>query len=189
MPILPLRYYGDPVLREKATCYEAVGDEVRRLAEDMAATMYAARGIGLAGNQIGIARRILVIDVSDDSPRARGESREPAANHNAEVYLNAEIVDSSVEDGDYNEGCLSIPGVEGNVWRPSRVRVTWMDLDGNKHDDWFDGMRARVLQHEIDHLDGVLFVDHLSMNDRKAIAGALNRLKQETQERLESESA
>ncbi len=187
--VLPLRYYGDPILREKAAPYETVDDGVRRLADDMVDTMYAAQGIGLAGNQIGVARRILVIDVSEDSLRKRREERDPGEESTAEVYLNAEVVESSVEDGDYNEGCLSIPGVDGDVWRPNRVRVKWTDLDGNAHDEWFDEMRARVLQHEIDHLDGVLFVDHLSIDARKNIAGALNRLKRETQERLDSESA
>lgn len=184
MSVLPIRFYGDPVLREKATPYALpVTEEVRRLAADMGETMYAARGVGLAGNQVGVAKRILVIDVSDEYAEKKSGKRGAPANPQLEVYLNAEIVESAVEDDDYNEGCLSMPGIEGNVWRPLRIRVKWDDLDGKAHDEWIDDFRARVLQHEIDHLNGVLFIDHLPPAQRASLAGKLNRLKQEASER------
>lgn len=181
MSVLPIRYYGDPVLREKAAPVAAVDDELRRLAADMGETMYAASGIGLAANQVGVARRVLVLDVSDHyAGSKKGGKRSAPEEPHLEVYFNAEIVESSVEDGDYSEGCLSMPGLEGDVWRPLRIRVKWMDLDGKPHDAWIDGLRARVMQHEIDHLDGILFIDHLPTAERASLAGRLNRLKQET---------
>lgn len=182
---LEIRMYGDAVLHEKARPIERVTDEVRRFVDDMAETMYAANGLGLAANQVGDLRRVLVIDVTDaDEPREQ-RRKTTEREHNLEAYLNAEILESSTEDGSYSEGCLSIPGIEGDVYRPLRIRMRWMDLDGNAHDEWLDGMRARVLQHEVDHLDGVLFVDRLGAVKRRLLAGKLNRLKQETKKRLE----
>jgi peptide deformylase len=115
-----------------------------------------------------------VTQAEEKGKRAASQERQ------LEVFLNAEIVSPGEEDGPYNEGCLSIPGVEGDVYRPLRIRVKWMDLEGNAHEEDVDGLRARVLQHEIDHLDGVLFVDHLGMIKRKLLAGRLNALRRET---------
>jgi len=181
MAELPIRYYGDPVLREKAQPITQVTDNLRQLAQDMGDTMHAANGIGLAANQVGDLRRIIVVDVTDAGERARGTKRPPRTNQNVEVYLNPEILAASDEDAEYNEGCLSIPGIEGDVWRPVRLRLRWMDMDGSANEADFDGLRARVLQHEIDHLDGVLFIDRMSELARRSIAGRLNKLRQDQQ--------
>lgn len=189
MAILEIRKYGDPVLRETAKPIEEVTDELRRLAEDMGETMYSAAGIGLAANQVGDLRRILVIDVrqSDDAdtPRARKAKRSGDRPRHLEVYLNPEILESSELDGPYTEGCLSIPEVEGEVYRPLSIKLRWMDLDGEIHEEEVDEIRARVLQHEIDHLNGVLFVDHLGTVKRKLLAGKLNRIKKATMAMME----
>jgi peptide deformylase len=181
MTLLPIRKYGDPILRQKARPIAAITAELRQLAADMGETMYAANGIGLAANQIGRLERILVLDVvqTDDGPgKPRGRQR--TSERQLEVYLNPEILDTGIEDDTYSEGCLSIPGLEGDVYRPLRLTLRWMDLDGATHEASFDGMRARVLQHEIDHLDGILFIDRLPEARRASLAGALNRLKKET---------
>ncbi|MBX3730183.1 MAG: peptide deformylase [Candidatus Sumerlaeia bacterium] len=181
MTLLPIRKYGDPILREKAQPVAVVTDELRQLAVDMGETMYAANGIGLAANQIGRLERILVLDVvqTDDGP-GKPRKRQRTNERQLEVYLNPEIVDSGIEDDSYSEGCLSIPGLEGDVFRPLRITLRWMDLEGANHQADFDGMRARVLQHEIDHLDGILFIDRLPEARRASLAGALNRMKKET---------
>ncbi|MDK2972333.1 MAG: peptide deformylase [Candidatus Sumerlaeota bacterium] len=181
MALLPIRIYGDSILRETARPISQVTEELRTLAADMGETMYAANGVGLAANQIGRLDRILVLDVeqTDDAPGKR-RKRGRTGQRLLEVYLNPEILSSSIEDESYNEGCLSIPGIEGDVYRPLTIRLRWMDLEGKLHEDEAEGMRARVLQHEIDHLNGVLFIDHLPEAKRLALAGRLNRLKKET---------
>lgn len=179
MPILPLKLYGEPILREKARRIESVTDDLRRLVADMGETMYAARGIGLAANQVGSPAAVLVYDTaqltggkSKDGRRQRDESL-----RKLEVLLNPEIVDSSADDEEGDEGCLSIPGLEAPVYRSKRIRVRYRDLDWIEHDIWFEGMTARVLQHEIDHLNGVLFVDRLPAGRRASLAAHLARIR------------
>lgn len=190
MGILEIRKYGDPVLRETARPVEEVTEDLRQQALDMGETMYAAAGIGLAANQIGDLRRILVIDVlqSEDAetPQARKAKRSACRPRHLEIFINPELLESSELDEPYTEGCLSIPGVEGEVYRPRAIRLRWMDPEGQTHEAEFDGLRARVLQHEIDHLNGVLFIDHLGLMKRKMLAGKLNRIKKETVEALEA---
>ncbi|MDX2175861.1 MAG: peptide deformylase [Candidatus Sumerlaeia bacterium] len=178
MAILPIKLYGDPVLRERALPVSVIDDDLRRLAADMGETMYAAAGIGLAANQIGELRRILVIDVDQMTTGADGKRgpRDPQARR-LQVFLNAEITAASDDDGDYDEGCLSIPDVESTVYRPNSVRVRYRTLEGEDREGWFSGMTARVLQHEIDHLDGVLFVDRIAAEARSALAGKLARIR------------
>lgn len=178
MPPLPIRLYGDPVLREKAQPITEITDELRHFAAAMIETMYEAGGVGLAANQVGDRRRILVLDVSERGEKGSAKRRRIPPAPEPEVYINPEVLESSVEDDDYSEGCLSIPGVEADVFRPRRLRLRWTDLEGQQHEQEIDGMRARVLQHEIDHLDGVLFIDHLPENRRKSLAGALARIRQ-----------
>lgn len=142
---------GDPRLEERAVPVERVDEEVRALVADLLETMRAERGIGLAATQIGEMRRVIVIDPRPVEPEG---SREMA-------LINPEIV---AYDGScvYEEGCLSVPGTYADVRRPERVRVRWLDPDGTERSEEFRGMMARVVQHEIDHLEGVLFVQRLS---------------------------
>ncbi len=182
MPALPLRFYGDPVLRVKAQPAGPVDDALRALAGDMAETMYANDGIGLAANQVGVTRRIVVVDASDEyaGSKRNGKRTRPEDPH-YEVMLDPELLEASDEDDEYSEGCLSIPGVEGEVFRSVRVRARWRDLEGTVHEEELEGLRARVFQHEIDHIDGILFVDRMADATRSRLAGKLNQLRQKTE--------
>ncbi|MYB06531.1 MAG: peptide deformylase [Gemmatimonadetes bacterium] len=151
MALLDIEVLGARILREEAAPVEAVDDDVRRLARDMFDTMYHAEGIGLAGPQVGVSRRILVVDVKNDD-----ESR------HVHALVNPVVVEVSREQDKASEGCLSIPGLEENVTRPVRVTVEALSLDGDPVRIEADGLLARALQHEVDHLDGVLFIDRLS---------------------------
>ena len=147
----PIIWAPDPVLKTKCTPVPAVDDEIRTLMDDMLDTMYAAPGIGLAAPQIGVTKRVIVVDVSEkDEPRA------PLC------LANPEIVWKSDETAPHEEGCLSLPDLYADVERPVAVKVRYLDRDGAKQELDADGLLAICLQHEIDHIDGVLFVDHLS---------------------------
>ncbi|MEE7456380.1 peptide deformylase [Methylorubrum populi] len=158
MTVRPLVILPDAQLRLISEPVAAVTDEIRTLARDMIETMYDAPGVGLAAIQIGVAKRVVTIDTSKDE-----------AARNPTVYLNPEIVWSSEEKRVYDEGCLSIPEFYGEVERPDRVRVRYMNLDGQSVEQEADGLLATCLQHEIDHLNGVLFIDHLSKLKRDRV--------------------
>lgn len=156
--IRPIVCLPDPILRVKSEAVGAVDDSVRALLDDMLATMYDAPGIGLAAIQIAVPKRIVVIDV------ARKE--EPPA---PLCLVNPEIVWSGDEQAPYEEGCLSIPDYYEEVMRPKEVRVRFLDRDGRPQELTADGLLATCLQHEIDHLNGVLFIDHLSKLKRDRV--------------------
>ena len=158
----------DPVLREVCQPITAVDDSIRALADDMLETMYAAPGIGLAASQIGILKRLFVLDVAkEDSPK------EPM------VFINPEITWKSDELSVYQEGCLSIPDQYAEVTRPADVRVEWLDLDGNLQERDMDGLWATCVQHEIDHLEGKLFIDYLKPLKRQMITRKMQKMKRE----------
>jgi len=149
MAVLDILHHPDPRLRNVAVPVEAVDDEVRQLADDLLETMYSARGIGLAAVQVGIARQVIVVDVSRE--------------RNAPLTLvNPRVAAVHGEEAEFEEGCLSVPGVYETVSRPARVRIEAWDRDGNAVSMEAEGTLAACLQHEIDHLDGRLFVDYLS---------------------------
>ncbi len=150
----------DKRLRVVSAPIEKVTAEVRRLADDMLETMYEAPGIGLAGIQIAVPQRIVTMDLS-----RKEDEQEPAPR----VFINPEIVTSSDELSVYQEGCLSIPEYYADVERPARVRVRYLDLDGQLHEEDAEGLFATCIQHEIDHLNGVLFVDYLSKLKRDRV--------------------
>ncbi|MEM6463175.1 MAG: peptide deformylase [Pseudomonadota bacterium] len=158
MTIKPIVVIPDPVLRTKSEPIESVDEEIRRLADDMLETMYDAPGIGLAAIQVGIPRRMLVIDCSKED-----EDKDPL------VFINPQIVAQSDDRSAYEEGCLSIPDYYAEVERPSEVTVDYVDRDGNKQQLEADGLLATCLQHEIDHLNGVLFIDHISKLKRSMV--------------------
>ena len=147
----PIIWAPDPVLKTKCTPVPAVDDEIRTLMDDMLDTMYGAPGIGLAAPQVGVTKRVIVVDVSEkDQP-------------NAPLCLaNPEIVWTSDETAPHEEGCLSLPDLYADVERPVAVKVRYLDRDGASQELEADGLLAICLQHEIDHIDGILFVDHLS---------------------------
>ena len=152
MSILRIHVLGSPVLRQVTKEVAAVTDEHRQLIDDMFETMYAAHGIGLAAPQIGRTERIAVVDVDDE----------------AFAIVNPVIVENDGDPVKGEEGCLSIPDVYGDVTRPERVTVRALDRDGNEFEIDAEGLLARCLQHEIDHLDGRMFIDHLSVLRRRA---------------------
>lgn len=159
MSVRELRYLGDPILREKAVPVTGVTDEVRRLVEDMFDTMYAEEGVGLAAPQVGVPLRVIVID-----------PREPDVVPFA--LVNPEIVALSDEVERSEEGCLSIPGLKEIVERSVTVKIEGLNRDGEAIVVEAEGLLARVLQHEVDHLDGILFIDRVSALKRKLL---LNR--------------
>lgn len=164
MALLPIRLYGDPVLRAKARPVEAVDEDLRRLADDMIDTVRDAEGVGLAANQVGDLRRIVVIDFQP----VDGEDR-------TEVLVNPEIVH---RDGTMmmDEGCLSIPEVQEDIERSASVKVSYLNRDGESRDIEVDGLLSAILQHEIDHLDGILIVDRISPTRRAMLRGVLKRI-------------
>jgi peptide deformylase len=158
MTIKPLIILPDPLLRLVSKPIETVDADVLKLADDMLETMYDAPGIGLAAIQIGIPKRMLVIDVSRED-----EEKNP------QVFINPQIVKSSDEGSVYEEGCLSIPEYYAEVERPAVINVDYVGRDGKKHTIEADGLLATCLQHEIDHLNGVLFIDHISRLKRQMV--------------------
>ena len=158
MSLLPLHLLGSPVLRQRSKEIGAVDDEVRRLLDDMYETMDAARGVGLAANQVGVARRVAVVDADED----RFEMIDP-------VILESEGRAAA------EEGCLSIPEIYGDVSRPERVVIEATDRNGARYRKEATGLKARAIQHEIDHLDGILFLDHLSLIKRQMLLARYRR--------------
>jgi peptide deformylase len=166
MALLPIITAPDPRLEAVSTPVESVTDEVRQQLDDMLETMYAAPGIGLAAIQVGIAKRMLVIDVARE-----GEDKQPL------FIINPEITWVSDDDQLYEEGCLSLPEQYAEVERPAEVKVRYLDRDGRQQELHADGLLAVCLQHEMDHLDGILFVDHLSALKRNMILRKLLKQK------------
>lgn len=158
MTIKPLIILPDPLLRQISQPIERFDADTKRLASDMLDTMYDAPGIGLAAVQIGIDRRMLVIDVARE-----GEEKTPL------VFINPLVIASSDERSVYEEGCLSIPDYYAEVERPATVTVNYYDVDGKPQTVEADGLLATCLQHEIDHLNGVLFIDHISRLKREMV--------------------
>jgi peptide deformylase len=165
----------DPRLREISKPVEAFDDELRTLVADMFETMYDAPGIGLAAIQVGVPKRILVIDLQEPEE----EEGEPVKNPH--VFINPEILEHSQQEVPYTEGCLSVPDQFAEVDRPDRIRARWLDLDGKVHEEEIEGLLATCLQHEMDHLNGVLFIDHLSRLKRDMILKKLAKQRKEQQ--------
>ncbi len=163
MSILPILVYGDPRLRQVAEPVAEVTQAVRDLAADMCETMYDAPGRGLAAPQVGQLVRMFVMDCH----------WKDSAEHAPGVMINPEIIEQSSETRDYDEGCLSIPGLLVPLTRPAEVAMRWTDLDGAPQSRRFDGFEAVCVQHEYDHLDGVLTLDRLSVEDRSEMEAAL----------------
>ena len=169
MAILPILCYPDPRLHKVARPVEAVDERIQALIADMLATMYDAPGVGLAAPQVGVLTRLYVMDCEKD-PEA---PRQPIVMVNPEITWRSEALNT------YEEGCLSIPDHYADVTRPAEVRVRWLGLDGKTHERDFDGLWATCAQHEIDHLDGKLFIDYLGPIKRQMITRKMVKLKRE----------
>lgn len=175
---MDLTYYGNPVLRAKARHVETVDEGLRALASNMLQTMYASDGIGLAAEQVGRTESMCVIDLGAVKPRPGREVEPPSPVPMPLVLVNPEIVKMEGEQVG-PEGCLSFPDVYATVRRAETVRVVYTDLENRRQEVDASGLLARALQHEIDHLNGVLLVDRMSMAQKVAVAGKLKRIKQQ----------
>ena len=168
MAVWPIRKYGDPILRKKATKVEAFDASLQQIAADMIETMQAAKGIGLAANQIGLSQSLCVVDVGLVT-----EGAPPQA------FVNPVIVQEMGKETAYEEGCLSIPDINEDVMHKERVLVRYQDLTGVPQEQECDGTLARVLLHEVDHLNGIFFVDRLSTLKRKLLSKKLKAIAEE----------
>ncbi len=169
MTLKPILIHPDPRLKKHCDPVTEFDKDLAKLADDMLETMYDAPGIGLAAPQVGVIQRMLVMDCVKD---AEG-TPEPM------VLINPEVTWKSDERNVYEEGCLSIPGQYADVERPKMVRVSWQDVEGKAHEQEFDELWATCVQHEIDHLDGVLFIDYLKPLKRQMITRKMQKLKRE----------
>jgi len=158
MAIRPIIETPDPILRTISTPVETIDEALQTLIDDMFETMYAAPGIGLAAIQVGVPKRVLVIDLQE--PESEEEGAPPV--RNPLVFINPQILEGSDDLSVYNEGCLSVPDQYAEVERPATIRASWMDRQGRIHEEELEGLLATCLQHEMDHLEGILFIDHLS---------------------------
>ena len=171
MTVLTILEVPDSGLRAVAAPVAEIDDSIRATLADMFETMYAARGIGLAAIQVGIEKRLVVIDLQEPEEEGGDPVRKPIA------FVNPELLWVSEETSRYNEGCLSIPEQYAEVERPARCRVKWLDENGQPHEEEFHGLMATCVQHEIDHLNGVLFTDHISKLKRDMLMKKLAKMR------------
>ena len=186
MAIRKILEVPDPRLKTVSAPVTEFDEELRTLVADMFETMYAAPGIGLAAIQVGVPKRVLVIDLQPDDPDAEPE----VCNHGGHqhthqptkkeprVFVNPEILDPAEQLATYQEGCLSVPEIYADVDRPATCRVRYQDLDGIVREEEMEGLMATCIQHEMDHLEGILFIDHLSRLKRQMALKKLNKLRQ-----------
>lgn len=168
MSLLNIIEVPDPLLRAASAPIERVDEDLQRLIANMFETMYEAPGIGLAAVQVAVPRRLMVIDLQDPDPVGEGEEPGPPVRR-PHVFINPEILHRSDARKSYNEGCLSIPEQYAEIERPDIVRLRWLDEHGRRQESEFDGLMSVCIQHEVDHLDGVLFIDYLSRLKRDMI--------------------
>jgi peptide deformylase len=178
--ILPIVAYGDPVLRKVAEPISADYPNLSGLISDMFETMYAARGVGLAAPQIGKSIRLFIVDAaafSEDEDEPDGKSKDPELiklTGFKKVFINARIIEESGTAWNFSEGCLSIPLIREDVPRLPKINIQYLDENFREHHESFDGIAARIIQHEYDHIEGKLFVDRISPLRRKMIRGKMN---------------
>lgn len=186
MAIREILEVPDPRLKTVSEPVEVFDDDLRILVADMFETMYDAYGIGLAAIQVGVPLRVLVIDLQPEDPDAEPEACTAHGGHHhthqptkkePRVFVNPVILDPSDEQATYQEGCLSVPEIFAEVDRPATCRVRWQDLDGTFHEEDMHGLMATCIQHEMDHLEGVLFIDHLSRLKRNMALKKLEKLR------------
>ncbi|MBK7807501.1 MAG: peptide deformylase [Saprospiraceae bacterium] len=169
--ILPVFAFGQPVLKKRATDINKDYEGLKSLISNMWETMYAAHGVGIAAPQIGVSVRLFIIDsiqIMEEEKKAEGIKK---------VFINAQIIEETGELWSYEEGCLSIPNIRGDVERQQKVRIQYLDENFEKHDEIYEGINARVIQHEYDHIEGVLFVEKLKPLKKKLIQRKLNDIK------------
>jgi peptide deformylase len=179
--ILPIVAYGDPVLKKEAEEIDKDYSDLKQLIDDMFETMYEASGVGLAAPQIGKSIRLFVVDGSPFAERDEDEEEDPKAagmEGFKKVFINPIIEEEEGKEWGFAEGCLSIPKIREEVLRKERVRLSYYDENWNLHDEWFEGYKARIIQHEYDHIEGVLFTDHLSVLKKRLLTKRLANISQ-----------
>jgi peptide deformylase len=174
MKILPLIIAPDAFLKKISKPVEAVDDDLREFMKNMVATMYKENGIGLASVQVGVLKRVLVMDVDYEIDDHHGAH---VTNSNPQYFINPEIIEFSKNNSSFNEGCLSFPGARAEVIRPESIKLKYLDFNGEKQVKEFDGISATCLQHEIDHLNGITFVDKISPLKREMILKRIKKIK------------
>lgn len=175
--IIPITAYGDPVLKKKAKEIPEDYPKLKELIENMWETMYGAYGVGLAAPQVGLPIRLFMVDTSpfaEDEDLSEEEQKELASLK--KVFINAEILEETGDEWAFNEGCLSIPDVREDVFRKPEITIEYFDEDFNKHTEVYKGLAARVIQHEYDHIEGILFTDKLSSLKKRLIKGKLSNI-------------
>ena len=168
--IYPIVVYGSPILRKVSQEIDKDYPDLQQFIADMWETMYFSDGVGLAAPQVGKSVRLFVIDGSsmeEDDPKLKDFKK---------VFINPKIVENTGKEWAFSEGCLSLPQIREDVFRQEKVHIQYYDEDFNFHDETYDGIAARVIQHEYDHLDGVLFIDHLAPLKKKLLKGKLNAI-------------
>ena len=168
--ILPIHLYGQPILRKIAKDIPDDYPNLKALLDNMFETMYKADGIGLAAPQIGLEDRILILDLSSQA------KDDPSLKDFKKVFINAHIIEREGEEVSSEEGCLSVPKIHEKVPRKSKIRIQYFDENFLPHDEIFEGYKARVIQHEYDHLEGIMFVDHVTGIRKQMIRSKLNRI-------------
>lgn len=169
--ILPIYTYGQPVLKKVGFDIDQNYEGLDTLITDMYETMYAAKGVGLAAPQIGLAIRLFIVDtiqIMDEDKKETGIKK---------AFINAQILEENGDFWAYEEGCLSIPNVRGDVERHAKIRIRYMDAQFNQHEELYDGINARVIQHEYDHIEGILFTEKLKPLKKKLVQRKLNAIK------------
>ncbi len=177
--IYPIVMYGDPVLRQRAKDIDT-GTDIKQLVEDMFETLEAANGIGLAAPQIGKPIRLFVVD-------GTGIEDEPGMEDFRKVFVNAEVIEEAGTPWEFEEGCLSIPNIRERISRKEQLRIRYFDENWNAFEETFDGMKARIIQHEYDHIEGKMFVDYLTPLKKRLLKGKLSDIskgKVETEYRI-----
>ncbi len=174
--VYPIVAYGDPVLRKVAQDIEPGTLDVKQLAEDMYETMYNAAGVGLAAPQIGMNIRMFVVDgrpLNESDEADEDEEPDPSLEDFKKVFINAEILEEDGDEWAFEEGCLSIPGIRADVYRPEFIKIRYFDENWNEFEEEYEGMAARIIQHEYDHIDGILFTDHLPAIKKRVLKNKL----------------
>jgi peptide deformylase len=177
--ILPILAYGDPILKKEAVEINAEYPGLNQLIEDMFETMYEASGVGLAAPQIGKSIRLFIVDGTpflDDEDESQPDPKAKGMENFKKVFINPVIEEEDGEEWGFNEGCLSIPKLREEVFRKERVRISYYDQNFNHFQETYEGYSARIIQHEYDHIDGILFTDHLSPLKRRLLSKRLQNI-------------
>lgn len=186
--VLRVTQYGEPVLKEKGAPVTEFNDELRKLADDMVETMHVAEGIGLAAQQVGVAIQLFVMELpvyeDEPAPEYQYDGKHPPLELIMPLAVVNPVLELAGEEAGYEEGCLSFPGIRGNVDRPTRLRMRFQDIQGNPHEIVCDGLFARVIQHEYDHLQGVLFIDRMHPKVLRPLESKIRRLRRATRDFL-----